>query len=122
MEYIRPESRLEIRCTFHNKEEPASPSTAPVNPLALGTTPGVSPELAGIDARPVSIAAAVVVGDDPYQSITGIRTPAAATTETAAVSPAGDANGPPLIPSAPVPTVGNGALLNPSPGKATVDE
>ena len=93
-----------------------------VTPLALGTASGVSPELAGNDARPVSISAAVVVGDDPYQSITGIRAPAVATPDTAAATPAADANGPPLIPSAPVPTVGNGALLNPSPGKATVDE
>ena len=30
MEYIRPESKLELRCTFHNKEDPANAVTAPV--------------------------------------------------------------------------------------------
>lgn len=124
MEYIRPESKLELRCTFHNKEDPGTETTEPVSPLAIGASPGVKPELAGNDAKPIAISASVVIGDDPYQSITGSRNPTPPSKdETADVAvPPVDANAPPLIPTGPVPSVGNAALLTPSPGKATVDE
>lgn len=119
MEYIRPESKLEVRCTFHNKEDPVNAATAPVNPLALSS--GSGSDLASIDARPIPINAPVIIGDDPYQSVTGIRRDPGAIADDPSALPAGNASAPPIIPTAPVRNPGNNQLLNPHPGPATVD-
>ncbi len=120
MEYIRPESKLELRCTFHSKEDPANAVTAPVNPLALSS--GTGSEVASIDARPLAITAPVVIGDDPYHSITGTQRDPGAPPDAATLTPAGNAGAPPVIPAAPVRNPGNSALLNPNPGKVTVED
>jgi membrane peptidoglycan carboxypeptidase len=117
MEFIRPTSKWEMRCTFHNKNEIAASVTAPVNPLAIASG-STDP---GLDNRPLALSAQVVVGEDPYNSITGARVvPGDSTAGPVTLVPT-DSTGPPLIPAAPVPNPGNSALLNPSPGKATVD-
>ena len=119
MEYIRPDSKLELRCTFHNKEDPANAVTAPVNPLALTSGPGG--ELASLDARPVTVTGPVIIGDDPYHSITGTYRDPAATPEGPDAAHADNGGTPPVIPAAPVRNPGNSQLLNPNPGKATVE-
>jgi len=117
MEFIRPTSKWELRCTFHNKNELAASVTAPVNPLAIAS--GSSDP--GLDNRPLALSTPVVIGEDPYNSITGARiTPGDGTGGPVALVPT-DSTGPPLIPAAPVPNPGNSTLLNPSPGKAEVD-
>lgn len=118
MEFIRPGSKWELRCTYHNKPELATNSTAPVNPQAL-TNGSTDP---GMDNRALPLTVPVVIGDDPYSSHSGARPDqgASGTTGPPAISPT-DSTAPPLIPAAPVPNAGNSTLLNPSPGKAEVD-
>jgi hypothetical protein len=119
MEYIRPESKLEMRCTFHTGEDPAALAAAPVNPLVINHAGGNTTEIPS-DAKPLTVTAPLVIGTDPYLSITGPRHDG---NGTAASVPSftSDANAPPLIPAAPVPGQRTGSLLVPSPGKATVD-
>jgi penicillin-binding protein 1A len=120
MEYIRPESKLEMRCTFHTGEDPSAGAAAPVNPLVISHGSGNSAESAA-DAKPLVVTAPLVLGTDPYQSITGPRHEGNGSSGTVPAFPAADANTPPLIPVAPVPGRNTGPLLTPSPGKATVD-
>lgn len=122
MEYIRPESKVELSCTFHTGEDPAASVTAPINPLALATGAAVDPNAAGVDARPVIVTGPAVVGTDPYKSITGPRRDGTGAAGSSAAGPAVDAGAPPVIPAAPVPGVGQGTILVPSPGKATVED
>lgn len=122
MEYVRPETRFELRCTYHNKDEaPVEPEiTAPQ--ITIGPTPGTNTETAVSDNQPLAISAPVVIGEDPYQSITGSKTTVAANADTTAKPSPGDSTSPPLIPSTPVPSIGNQPLLNPSPGKVDIDD
>ena len=119
LEYIRPESKLEIRCTYHNQEEPDA-VTAPVNPLALGN--GSRNDLS-MDSRPLALNTPFIIGgEDPYHSLVGTRKEASAPDkEGSPATPPANSAAPPLIPAAPLPNTGNPSLLNPSPGKATVD-
>jgi penicillin-binding protein 1A len=117
-EYIRPESKIELRCTFHTGEDLVSTATAPVNPLLLA--PAGNSILSQADARPLVVTAPVVIGEDPYQSITGGGSGSAAGPPVA--GRLHDGSAPPVVPSAPIPNPGNRALLNPSPGKATVED
>ncbi len=121
MEYIRPESKLELRCTFHNTEDAGNTVTAPVNPLTL--TSGTGGDLAGLDARPVIVTGLVVIGDDPYHSLTGkpLPVPTGEDPPEKPVTPPVKSGAPPVIPVAPVPNPGNSGLLHPNPGKATVE-
>ena len=119
MEYVRPESKLEMRCTFHTKDDPSTQSAAPVTPMVLKHASGSGGDPG--DAKPLVVTAPVVVGTDPYQSITGAKIDPNNPTAGPAISALPDGNTPPLIPSAPLPGKGNGPLLAPSPGKATVD-
>jgi len=123
MEYIRPGSKLEVSCHIHNPVEKPSLALAPVNPQALGNPQA---PVNGAAAPPppdnaaVAVSVPVVLGDDPYGSITGTKG-YSGTGNTAAVTPT-DSGAPPLIPAAPVPVPGQSPLLPPSPGKATVDD
>ena len=83
--------------------------------------PGNPADIASGDARPLALNVPVVIGDDPYHSHKG-----SASGGSSAIGPNGlpqpvDAGAPPVIPAAPGPNMGAGALLTPDPGKATVD-
>lgn len=120
-EYIRPESKLEMRCKFHTGEDPLAAASAPVNPLVINQhSNGNSSPNAAADAKPIAVTAPLVIGTDPYQSITGPRQKGSGSSAVANPYPMTDINAPPLIPSAPVPGRIS-PLPAPSPGRATVD-
>lgn len=121
MEYIRPGSKLEQSCTLHTGEDPAASITAPVNPLVLNGAAGHNQGQAVVDATPLVVTAPVILGEDPYHSITGSRRNPNGTAGPGPKAPPPGVTGPPLIPAVPLPGAGPGSLTPPSPGKATVE-
>ena len=125
IEYTRPGGQVIAPCKFHGEHghgsgTPDAALVEPVAPQVPSASPqeGVSADVAAEDARPVTITSPVVIGEDPYQSV------------TAAVAVAGNdpsrafggvLSSQPTLPPAPVPSIGNGSALMPSPGRATVD-
>ncbi len=127
MEYVRPETNFDLRCTFHSGE--AAVDEAPPGAPVINSRVDSSVNLA--DATPLKIKAPVLIGKDPYLSYVGsAKSPdeekeddfeKEQNGETAPVLKAPDTSRPPLVPMVPLPGRISDTILPPSPGQATVD-